>query len=1137
MQNNPEIEQIVDAAVKIARGHRHEYVMNEHVLLAMLRHAPFRAVLEKFGTDVVRFDQELDDYLITLTSLVTNKDIQPRKTNALERVFNRALTQVLFTGRRTISTVDLYLAMMSENNSHAHYFLLKYGVKKPEFVEFYQNNYKQSDVRFTDQQATEILTEHCTDLTALAREDKLEPMIGRSEELDEMITALARKFKANVLMVGDPGVGKAQPLDSRVLTPTGWQTMGNIKIGSLVTTPTGDTANVTGVFPQGKKDIYKITFSDGRTAESCKEHLWNIYGKFGETYRTSKNYRNRRLATKTVDLEWIMKKMKSNKNFVARIPMISPAKTQDINLPVNPYLLGLIIGDGSIGPTKLCMTSADQYIVDKMNAVLSHDFECHLRPAAGSTIDYGIKMNKRGKYHPVRLALEDIGLKGCLSNTKFIPELYKQSSVNQKLSLLAGLIDTDGYVTDNGSISYTTVSSTLAHDVQEIVRSIGGWAKICHSTNRTYKYKNEVRNCQDSYTVSIRYTDPTQLSNLPRKKDLISNDYQYANLKLAIKHIEYSRTVDAQCIMIDHPDHLYVTDNYVVTHNTAIVEGLAQNLAQGRVPNFLKGYELWSLEVGSLLAGSKYRGEFEEKFKAVITALETKKNCILFVDEAHTMKGAGASTQSSLDMANMLKPSITKGTLKVVASTTWEEYYESFEKDRALMRRFHRVAIDEPSAAVTEQIILGLSPRLESFHNVLIEPEAVAAAVELSGRYIHDRKNPDKSIDLVDGACARERVRDAGTITVTKDMIMAQLSRITDVPMDRLENERSTKIVELESNVKQRLYGQDAAVDRVLERVYINFSGIGNNRRPIASFLFLGPTGTGKTELAKLLAENLDMKLLKYDMSEYQDRHTLSSLIGAPPGYVGFEDGNVGGGKLISDVSKNPFSILLFDEIEKAHPDVINIMLQMLDEARVTSMNGKTVDLKNCIIIMTSNLGARDNERNNIGFGQDLEKTGSEDQAMKDFFRPELRNRIDCVCKFNKLDTLAVKKVVIKFVDELKASLMNKNIRLTLAESVVDMLADKGYDSKMGARPLGRKIDELIRVPLSKQILFDRLENCTIHAVLSGDAVEFVTDQPQSTRVDPEETPSAPTQQPGVDPEGFIVLEQVNPVNHIDPSI
>ena len=756
MQNNHEIEQIVDAAVKIARDCKHEYVLTEHVLVALLRHLPFRQVLEKFGTDVVRMEQEIEAYLASLANLVTTKDVQPKKTNALERVFNRALTQVLFTGRRTITTVDLYLAMMSENNSHAHYFLLKYGVQKKEFSEFYQANYKQSDVKLTDQQATEILTEHCTDLTALAQQNRLEPMIGRSEELDEMITVLARKFKANVLMVGDPGVGK-----------------------------------------------------------------------------------------------------------------------------------------------------------------------------------------------------------------------------------------------------------------------------------------------------------------------------------------------------------------------TAIVEGLAQEISAGRVPEFLRGHELWSLEVGSLLAGSKYRGEFEEKFKAVITALETKKNCILFVDEAHTMKGAGASSQSSLDMANMLKPSITKGNLKVIASTTWEEYYESFEKDRALMRRFHRVGIDEPNAETTEQILIGLSPRLESFHNVLIDTGAITAAVELSGRYIHDRKNPDKSIDLLDGACAKERVKDQGNVTITKEMIMEQLSRVTDVPMDRLENERSTKIVELESNIKQKLYGQDAAVDRVLERVYINFSGIGNAKRPIASFLFLGPTGTGKTELAKLLGEHLDMKLLKYDMSEYQERHTVSGLIGAPPGYVGFEDGNLGGGKLISDVSKHPFSILLFDEIEKAHPDVINIMLQMLDEARITSSNGKTVDLKNCIIIMTSNLGARDNENNNIGFGQSLEKTGSEDKAMKEFFKPELRNRIDCVCKFDKLDTLAIKKVVVKFVDELKDSLMNKNIKLNLTEAVIDMLADKGYDSKMGARPLGRKIDELIRVPLSKKILFDRLENCNISAVMVENVVNFIIEPPMLA--------------PVVDENGYIVLDQIDP--------
>ena len=752
MQNNPEIEQIVDSAVKLARDLHHEYVMTEHVLLALIRHEPFRRVLQKFGTDVDLLDQDLVVYLTNLTAVVTTKDVPPKKTNALERCFNRALTQVLFTGRRTISTVDLYLAMMSETNSHAHYFLLKYGVKKAEFVEFYQGNYRQSDVRLTDQQATEILDEHCTNLTQLAKDQRLEPMIGRSAELEEMITVLARRFKANVLMVGDPGVGK-----------------------------------------------------------------------------------------------------------------------------------------------------------------------------------------------------------------------------------------------------------------------------------------------------------------------------------------------------------------------TAIVEGLAQEMVAGRVPNFLKDHEVWSLEVGSLLAGSKYRGEFEEKFKAVITALETKKNCVLFIDEAHTIKGAGSSSQSTLDMANMLKPAITKGVLKVIANTTWEEYYESFEKDRALMRRFHRVTIDEPDRETTEQILIGLSPRLETFHNVLIDTEAITAAVELSGRYIHDRKNPDKSIDLLDGACARERVRDAGLITVNKDMIMAQVSRITEVPMDRLENQRSTRIMELEGNIKQRLYGQDAAIDRVLERVYINFSGIGHARRPMASFLFLGPTGTGKTELARLLAENLDMKLLKYDMSEYQERHTVSGLIGAPPGYVGFEDGNLGGGKLIADLSKHPFSVILFDEVEKAHPDVINIMLQMLDEARITSSAGKTVDLKNSIIIMTSNLGARDNENNNIGFGTSLERTGEEDRAMKDFFRPELRNRIDQICRFNKLDTLAIKKVVIKFVDELKDSLLNRNIRLTLSESVIDLLAEKGYDSKMGARPLGRKIDELIRVPLSKKILFDSLENCAIHVDCQDSDIQFRVDQVAA--------------QPVVTADGYIVLD------------
>jgi len=523
---------------------------------------------------------------------------------------------------------------------------------------------------------------------------------------------------------------------------------------------------------------------------------------------------------------------------------------------------------------------------------------------------------------------------------------------------------------------------------------------------------------------------------------------------------------------------------------THIVDGLAQEIIAGRVPEFLKGHEVWSLEIGSLLAGSKYRGEFEEKFKAVIAALEAKKNCILFVDEAHTMKGAGAGSSAGLDFANMLKPAITRGSLKIVASTTWEEFYESFEKDRALMRRFYRLAIDEPDTATTEQILIGLSPRLEQFHNVLIDTEAMTTAVELANRYIHDRKNPDKSIDIIDAACARERVKDSGTVTITRDMIEAQVARMTGVPTDKLQNERSAKIVELESNIKQKLYGQDSAVDAVLDRVYISFAGISNEKRPMASFLFLGPTGTGKTELARLLSANLDMPLLKYDMSEFQERHSVSSLIGAPPGYVGFEDGSVGGGKLISDISKNPFSIILFDEIEKAHPDVSNILLQMLDEGVLTSSNGKKVNVKNSIIILTSNLGAAAGEGNMIGFGSQ-EKTGEDERALREFFKPEMRNRIDQIVKFSRLDTLAIKKVVLKFTQELQTSLANKNIRLTLTEAVVDMLADKGYDAKMGARPLSRKIDQLIRVPLSKRILFDRLSDCDIAADMLNDDVVF----------------------------------------------
>ena len=744
MNHSPEIDSIIESAIQSAKERKHQYVTVEHLLLGLVNHSSFKKCLHSFGADVETMDQEINAYLDSLHAIVSkDTDVVPRKTNSLERVMNRCVTQVLFSGRRQVTTVDLYLSIASEGNSHAHYFLLKYGINKNEFVAHWQKHYKHGETgNLTDNQADEILEEYTINLTQLAEQGKLEPLIGRGKELDDIINVLAKRFKSNVLMVGDPGVGK-----------------------------------------------------------------------------------------------------------------------------------------------------------------------------------------------------------------------------------------------------------------------------------------------------------------------------------------------------------------------TAIAEGLAQMMINKEVPEFLQDHQLYSLEVGSLLAGSKYRGDFEEKVKQVLEALNTKKKTILFIDEAHTMQGAGGANNGSVDFSNMIKPAITKGTLKVIASTTWEEYYESFEKDRALMRRFYRISVDEPNHDTTVRILNGLSLRLNDFHDVNITDEAIKAAVESADRYIHDRKNPDKSIDLLDAACAKQRVAENKGATITKELIFDQVERFTGVPADKMKGDNFDLIHNLESNIKDKLYGQDKTVQQVLERVYVNFAGIGNDTKPTGSFLFLGPTGTGKTELAKLLSKNLDMPLLKYDMSEYGEKHSVSSLIGPPPGYVGFGDSQVSGGRLINDLSKNPHSIMLFDEVEKAHPDIFNIFLQMLDEGHITGSNGKQVNCKNSIIIMTSNLGSSDSERNNIGFGTQ-EKTGEDDKALKEFFKPEFRNRVDLICKFNKLDTLAIKKIVIKFTDDLKKSLIDKHdITMNLSEPVVEFLAEQGYDKKMGARPLARKIDELIRVPLSKKVLFERIKSATINVVMTDGAIDFAVTHKLTAKV------------------------------------
>ena len=753
LQTNPEIEHIVAEATEIATKYSHEYVTLEHMLLALVRYQPFNDLLLKFNTDCKSFEKDIESYLINQEFLVV-ENAEPRRTNALERVFNRALTQVLFSGRSHIQLMDLFISMQAETISYARYFILKYGLDHNKLIELYHSAFtaEKSKQLSIEAKAEKILNYYCTDLNKIASEGKIDSVIGRDYETNEIIEVLARKNKNNVLMIGDPGVGK-----------------------------------------------------------------------------------------------------------------------------------------------------------------------------------------------------------------------------------------------------------------------------------------------------------------------------------------------------------------------TAIAEGLALLIETKAVPDFLKDYTVYNLDISSLLAGSKYRGDFEEKVQEVINALKVKNNAILFIDEAHQMRGAGAGTQGSVDFSNMIKPALTKGNIKVIASTTWEEYTISFEKDRALMRRFQRVIVDEPTTQVAKDILNGLKLSFERFHVGTVTPEAIEAAVDLSVRYQTDKKLPDKAIDLIDSTCARLKLSTA-IWSVTRADIIDSIAKMTKIPAEQIGNTRA--VDNYEDNIKEQLYGQDQAVSDVLEKIYVSRAGLKSINKPIGSFLFTGPTGTGKTEFAKLLSENLGMKLLRYDMSEYQEKHTVAKLVGAPPGYVGYDDANLGGGLLISDIEKNPNSIILLDEVEKAHPDVTNILLQMMDEGMITSSNGKKANCRNTVIILTSNLGAADNERNTIGFGDELQKSGEDDKALKNYFAPEFRNRLDAVIKFNKLDGLSMRKIVGKFIAEVNDLLSEKQMKLHLSEAAVDELVRSGFDSKMGARPLQRKINEEIKVPLSKKILFE--------SVPSGS--QFTTDFVNNEYVFSVTVPENTTHR--VDDDGFIILEE-----------
>ena len=518
---------------------------------------------------------------------------------------------------------------------------------------------------------------------------------------------------------------------------------------------------------------------------------------------------------------------------------------------------------------------------------------------------------------------------------------------------------------------------------------------------------------------------------------------------------------------------------------TAIAEGLAFNIEQGTVPEFLKEYNVYNLDIGSMLAGSKYRGDFEERFKLVLTALKKKGKTIMFIDEAHMISGAGAGGGNSAnDLANMLKPALSKGNIKVVASTTWEEYRKYFEKDRALMRRFQRVTVDEPSAEVTKDILVGLKKYYEEYHNTTITDAALDEAIKLSVKYQSDKKLPDKAIDLIDQACSRFNLKVVeGEKIVDAYEIQFELAKAVNLPEEQVSERETENLANLEHNIKGQVYGQDKAVDAIVDKILVAQAGLKAADKPIGSFVFMGPTGTGKTETAKALATNLGVKLIRFDMSEYQEKHSVSKLIGSPPGYVGHEDS---AGQLIVKLQESPNCVLLLDEIEKAHPDVSQILLQVMDNGKITGSNGKEADARNCILILTTNLGAADSEKNTIGFGGESQSNSYEDKALKKFFSPEFRNRLDGVITFDKLGKEIMLKIVGKFLVELKDQVKDKNVKISITDETLDYLVEKGFDPLMGARPLQRVIDKEIKMPLAKELLFGTLKdggNLTIDIV------------------------------------------------------
>jgi len=543
---------------------------------------------------------------------------------------------------------------------------------------------------------------------------------------------------------------------------------------------------------------------------------------------------------------------------------------------------------------------------------------------------------------------------------------------------------------------------------------------------------------------------------------------------------EVNRTIQILCRRSKN-NPLYVGDPGV--GKTAIAEGLAKRIVEKQVPEALQDATIFSLDMGTLLAGTRYRGDFEERLKQVVKELEDFPGAVLFIDEIHTVIGAGATSGGAMDASNLLKPALSSGAIRCIGSTTYKEYRQFFEKDRALVRRFQKIDVNEPSIDDAIDIMKGLKPYFEEFHHLRYTNDAIKAAVELSARYITDRKLPDKAIDVIDETGAAQMLLPISRRRklITEKEIEATIATMARIPPKTVSRDDEATLANLQNELAAVVYGQEIAMEALASAIKLARAGLREPNKPIGSYLFSGPTGVGKTEAAKQLASSLGVELLRFDMSEYMERHTVSRLIGAPPGYVGFDQG----GLLTDQVDQHPYCVLLLDEIEKAHPDVYNILLQVMDNGALTDNNGKKIDFRNVILIMTTNAGASDAARAAIGFGS-TKREGDDVEAINRLFTPEFRNRLDAIIPFGSLPMSVVHKVVQKFVMQLESQLAERNVTFELTEEATKWLSEKGYDDKMGARPLGRIIQENIKKPLAEEILFGKLKKGGIVRVSVG---------------------------------------------------